>query len=72
VETADAPAFERVLARHVSGTDATYETEDHLVVALDTDEDDVWFRLAALDDRTTAEIRPLGGRSYLLVRPSLS
>jgi hypothetical protein len=66
VATADMPQFERVLGRHVSGADATFEAEDHLIVALDADDDEVWFRLAALDDRTAAEVRPLGGRCYLL------
>jgi len=66
VETADAPAFERVLGRHVPGVDATFEAEDHLMVVLDADEDEAWFRLAALDDTTVDDIRPLGGRCYLL------
>jgi hypothetical protein len=65
VETADAPAFERVPGQHVSDLDATSDAENHPIVALDTDEDEVWFRIAALDDATIGDIRPLGGRSYL-------
>jgi hypothetical protein len=71
VETADAPMFVRVLERHVSGADASYWSEEHLCFVADTEEDEVWFRIAALDETTIPDIQQVGERGYLL-SPRLS
>jgi hypothetical protein len=66
VETADAPRFVCLLERHVSGADATYWSEEHLCFVADTNEDEVWFRIAAFDETTIGDIRQFGERGYLL------
>jgi hypothetical protein len=64
VETADAPRFTRLLERHVSGADASYWSEEHLGVLSDMDE--VWFRIAVLDEAAIGDIRQVGEGGYLL------
>ncbi len=71
VETADAPLFERVLERHVPGTDATYWTEEHLRVELPTEDEEALFRLFMLWDDTVDDIHRVGDLLYL-VAPRLS
>ncbi|TDH58383.1 hypothetical protein E2C06_32820 [Dankookia rubra] len=66
VETADTPKFVRVLERHVSGADASYWLEEHLCFVADTEEDEVWFRIAALDEITIPDIQQVGECGYLL------
>ena len=66
VETADAPAFVHVLEQHVSGADASYWSEEKLGFAADTDDDEVWFRIAVFDETTIPDIQQVGERGYLL------
>ena len=71
VETADAPLFERLLERHVPGTDATYWTEERLRVELPTEDEEALFRLFMLWDDTVDDIHRVGDLLYL-VAPRLS
>ncbi len=71
VETTDALLFERLLQRHVSGTDATYSMQERMAVELPTEEDEVMFRLYLLGDDTTDGIHRVGDLLYF-VAPRLS
>lgn len=44
----------------------SYWPEDHLCFVADTEEDEVWFRIAAFDEATIGDIRQVGERGYLL------
>ena len=66
VQATDIPLSVKVLERHASGLDASYDCDDHLLVLLDSDEDEVWFRIAALDETTIGDIHPIGERVYLV------
>jgi hypothetical protein len=66
VETQDVPTFDTMLARHVSGLDATHWSEDFLLVDLPTIEDEVLFRLAHMNDTTIREMCSLGEHRYFI------
>lgn len=50
METRDAPLLAQNLEQQVSSLDATYSYADHLLVGLPTTEDEVWFRLALMNE----------------------
>lgn len=64
MDVAHAEAFGRIVERHASSLDATYWFEDRLLVTLVTEEDEFWFRMAALDEATVKDIRRVGKRKY--------
>jgi hypothetical protein len=66
MDARDAPLFVDILERHVSGLDATHWCEDHLLLDLPSAEDEVWFRLACMDETTLPEMRQFGDRSLLV------
>jgi hypothetical protein len=72
MEVADAPLFEDVLERAISGLDVTYYYPfDVLGVELPTDVDEVLFRLSLLHQGTINEIQRVEPRQYL-VSPRLT
>ncbi len=71
VGAAHAERFQRVAERSVSGLDATCLMEEHLGVALATEEDEALFRLALLGETTAREILRVADLLYL-VAPRLS
>jgi hypothetical protein len=66
VETAHLAAFEQILEAKVSGPDAIYSSNDQLGVVLDTEEDEVWFRMALLCDTSIGDIHRVGEQSYVM------
>jgi hypothetical protein len=73
MEMADAPLFEHVLERTLSGLDVTYYYYpcDVLGVELSTDVDEVLFRLSLLNEGTIDGIQRIEPRQYL-VSPRLT
>jgi hypothetical protein len=66
MDARDAGLFVGILEKHVSGLDATHWCEDHLLVDLPSTEDEVWFRLACMDETTLPQMRQFGDRSFLV------
>jgi len=66
IETAHLASFEHVLEEGVSSLDAIYSSDDQLGVVLDTEEDEVWFRMALLHDTSIGDIYRVGERSYVI------
>jgi hypothetical protein len=66
METQDTHAFCAILESTISGSDATYWWDEHLLVDLPTIEEEMLFRLAHMNDATVPEMIQLGDHAYLI------